>query len=204
MIRLPSLRLKPRSRLASRINPRGLDAVVGTAREPSMPLITVDIQQTGPGRWVAEFEAGGVVARRRLLNAASFDEIILKVIEAHAALVPPEPPPRPVGPDRPIDESLLPPKPAVPLSKTAAQQMRVASAETALARWDEANTVREREEHEWAAAAAASLTLQLAPPEPVKPPRRPPSYGRQADYTKRMERVAARQARAAESEGRES
>lgn len=111
-----------------------------------MPLVVVDIQQTARDRWIAEFEASGVVARRKLLNAGSFDEIILKVIEAHALLVPPEKPLAPSGPDRPIDESLLPPKPSPPLSRRAAQQARVALDEQTKQEWAR-RAVAYRNEH---------------------------------------------------------
>jgi hypothetical protein len=55
-----------------------------------MPLTRVEIEQIGPGKWVAEVEGGGgSSAVRRNVVGASFDEIILAVVEAHAYLTPP-------------------------------------------------------------------------------------------------------------------
>ena len=54
-----------------------------------MPLSRIEIEQLGPGRWVAEVEAGGTSAVRRHVTALNFDEIVLAVVEAHAELTAP-------------------------------------------------------------------------------------------------------------------
>ena len=54
-----------------------------------MPLSRIEIEQIGPGRWVAEVEAGGSSAVRRHVAAPSFDEMVLAVVEAHAELTAP-------------------------------------------------------------------------------------------------------------------
>ena len=54
-----------------------------------MPTSRIEIEQLGPGRWVAEVEAGGTSAVRRHVTAPNFDEIVLAVVEAHAELTAP-------------------------------------------------------------------------------------------------------------------
>ena len=54
-----------------------------------MPLSRIEIEQIGPGRWVAEVEAGGTSARRRQVKAENFDDVMLAVVEAHAELMAP-------------------------------------------------------------------------------------------------------------------
>jgi hypothetical protein len=160
-----------------------------------MPLCVVNIQQTARDRWVAEYEGGGVVARRKLVNATSFDDIMLKVIEAHALLAPPELPAPAQGPDRPIDESLLPPKPAAPLSKTAAQQMRVARS---LAPWTPAGQIETRLGDAMILGKVPAGTLgdlvldALVPSAPEPRARAIGLSARQKAHAKRMERAAAR------------
>jgi hypothetical protein len=53
-----------------------------------MPLTRVEIEEIGPGKWVAEVEGGGTSAVRRNVRGSSFDEIILAVVDAHNELVP--------------------------------------------------------------------------------------------------------------------
>lgn len=54
-----------------------------------MPLTRIEIEEIGPGRWVAEVEGGGTSAVRRSVRAVSFDAIILAVVDTHAALTAP-------------------------------------------------------------------------------------------------------------------
>jgi ribosomal protein L13E len=64
-----------------------------------MPLTRVEIEQIGPGKWVAEVEGGGgASAVRRNVVGSSFDEIILAVVEAHAAVTPAPKPPAAAAP----------------------------------------------------------------------------------------------------------
>ncbi len=96
-----------------------------------MPLIVVDIQQTdarpGRERWVAEFEAGGVVATRAGLMATSFDEIMAKVQQAHRELVLRDfgPPPAPPPIVRPIHSTLLPPDELSQTGRRLAREKRL-------------------------------------------------------------------------------
>ncbi len=57
-----------------------------------MPLSRIEIEQIGPGRWVAEVEAGGTSAVRRRVTAPNFDDVMLAVVEAHAELTAPPAP----------------------------------------------------------------------------------------------------------------
>jgi hypothetical protein len=51
-----------------------------------MPLSRIDIEQTAPDRWIAEIEVGGLIAKRQFESAPYFDEIVIKVISAYAAM----------------------------------------------------------------------------------------------------------------------
>ncbi len=66
-----------------------------------MPLSRIEIEQIGPGRWVAEVEAGGTSARRRQVSASNFDDVMLAVAEAHAELTAPPAPAKAVEEQRP-------------------------------------------------------------------------------------------------------
>ncbi len=59
-----------------------------------MPLSRIEIEQIGPGRWVAEVEAGGTSARRKHVSGENFDDVLLAVVEAHAELTAPPAPPK--------------------------------------------------------------------------------------------------------------
>ncbi len=56
-----------------------------------MPLSRIQIEQIGPSRWHAEVEAGNAPnnVRRRGLDAPSFDDVLLAVVEAHADMTAP-------------------------------------------------------------------------------------------------------------------
>jgi hypothetical protein len=61
----------------------------GTLGGRLMPLSRIEIEEIGPGRWVAEVEAGGTSAVRRNVRATSFDDVMMAVVEAHAELTAP-------------------------------------------------------------------------------------------------------------------
>ena len=52
-----------------------------------MPYVTINVEQTARDRWVGEFEAGGIVARREKVIATSFVEAMAKVVDAYQRLV---------------------------------------------------------------------------------------------------------------------
>lgn len=52
-----------------------------------MPTTRIEIENAN-GRWVAEVEVGGMIARRRHLVCLSFDEVIGKVIAAYREVNP--------------------------------------------------------------------------------------------------------------------
>ena len=69
-----------------------------------MPLSRVEFEEVGPKRWVGHVEGGGTSARDKHVSGASFDEIILAVVEAHAELTAPPAPAKAVEAQRGITQ----------------------------------------------------------------------------------------------------
>lgn len=92
-----------------------------------MALASITIEQIEHRRWVAEIEVGGSVSRIARLRAESFDDLMLKMMDAYRSLVPvDEAGPPPLG-DRPIDASALPARSPPPIGKRKAAEMRQAA-----------------------------------------------------------------------------
>lgn len=53
-----------------------------------MSLARIEIEQMERDRWHAEVEIGGLVAQRRAINAASFDEVMTAILDAYHAMLP--------------------------------------------------------------------------------------------------------------------
>jgi hypothetical protein len=52
----------------------------------------VTIEQTAPGKWVADLEAGGFICRREHLVADTWENILIAVCECHKRLTAPPAP----------------------------------------------------------------------------------------------------------------
>ncbi len=97
-----------------------------------MPLGRIEIEEIGPGRWVAEIEAGGSSAVRRSVRATSFDDIILAVVEAHAALTAPPAPPKVVTPAT-LEHMIAAPVRGVDIASPAVREAYATTSERAAA-----------------------------------------------------------------------
>ena len=73
-----------------------------------MPMALIQIEEVEANRWHAEVEVGFPLCRREVINARSFDDVIVAVIDVYRKTVPvpvvyPE-----VSPLTPIDETIVP------------------------------------------------------------------------------------------------
>jgi hypothetical protein len=62
-----------------------------------MPMTMVTIEQTAPGKWVADVESGGFICRREHLVEDSWENIMLAVEKCHRRLTRLTEPPAPQG-----------------------------------------------------------------------------------------------------------
>lgn len=90
-----------------------------------MPLSRIEIEETAAGRaWVAEVEIGRGHSRRKIVKAASFDNIMCAIIETYRAAFPRDPVVQQPIAEQPIDHSIEPVLPGPPLGKDGAMQKR--------------------------------------------------------------------------------
>lgn len=60
-----------------------------------MPTTHIEIEELSPKRWVAEVESGGVYARRKHIEADSFENIILATLDVYTEMQPKAVAPKP-------------------------------------------------------------------------------------------------------------
>ncbi len=89
-----------------------------------MPSTEIRIEHVND-RWVADVEVGGMVARRRSINAGNFESIMRGVVDAYLELVPHEEPRRDPIPEPPAPEPTE--KPEVKSRATIAAQRGIGS-----------------------------------------------------------------------------